>query len=114
MLLPIMNKMVEPYVFTDPAFPKAMLARLEAGQVIDRHRDGAGSNLHTHKIHIPLQTNDKALFYVGDEAFHLAEGTGYEVNNIRPHSVENLGEEDRIHFIFEGKPLAWLIVSAAN
>jgi len=101
MLLPIMDKMVEPYGFQKPAFPKAMLARLEAGHEIDKHRDGAGSNLYTHKIHVPLKTNANAMFYVEDESFHLAEGKGYEVNNIRLHGVDNSGHEDRVHFIFE-------------
>ena len=89
------------YDFQNPAFPKAMLARLSAGAVIDRHVDGAGSNLHTHKIHIPLQTNEKAIMFINDEPFHLREGYVYEVNNIVPHAVENLGTEDRIHLIFE-------------
>ena len=101
MLLPIMKKMVEPYGFRQPEFPKVMLARLEAGHVIDRHVDGAGANLHTHKIHIPLQTNEKALFHIDDKSFNLKEGVGYEVNNIIPHGVENYGDEDRIHLIFE-------------
>ena len=101
MLLPIMKKMVEPYGFRQPEFPKVMLARLEAGHVIDRHVDGAGANLHTHKIHIPLQTNEKVLFHIDDKSFNLKEGVGYEVNNITSHGVENYGDEDRIHLIFE-------------
>lgn len=100
-LLPIMEQAIRPYGFVEPAFPKAMLARLEAGQEIDRHIDGAGSNLVTHKIHVPLQTNPGALFYVNDEAFHLEAGQAYEVNNIVPHGAVNRGDADRIHFIFE-------------
>ena len=101
MLLPIMNELVKPYGFKEPVFPKAMLARLAAGHVIDMHVDGAGANLHTHKIHVPLQTNEKALFHINEESFHLKEGFGYEVNNIVRHGVENKGDEDRIHLIFE-------------
>lgn len=101
LLLPLMNNLIEPYGFKNPEFPKAMLARLESGHVIDRHVDGLGANLHTHKIHIPIQTNEKALFHIDDQSFHLKEGFGYEVNNITSHGVENLGSEDRIHFIFE-------------
>lgn len=100
-LLPIMEAVVAPYDFIQPTYPKAMLARLKAGSVIDRHIDGRGSNLHTHKIHIPLQTNPKALFSVKDVTQHLEEGIAYEVNNVKLHGVVNKGEEDRIHFIFE-------------
>lgn len=100
-LLPVMNKVIIPYNFQKPVFPKAMLARLAAGAVIDRHRDGAGSNLYTHKIHIPIRTNEKAHLIINDKPFHLREGFAYEVNNIVPHAAENLGTEDRIHLIFE-------------
>ncbi len=100
-LLPIMEQVIEPYGFRAPAFPKAMFARLEAGQAIDRHVDGAGSNLVTHKIHIPVYTNPDAVFAVNDEPYHLEAGQAYEVNNIAPHAAVNRGTEDRIHFIFE-------------
>ena len=100
-LLPVMHKAIESYKYQNAQFPKAMLARLSAGAVIDRHRDGAGSNLHTHKIHVPVQTNEKAIMFIDGEPFHLREGRAYEVNNIVDHAVENLGTEDRIHLIFE-------------
>ena len=100
-LLPVMHKAIESYHFRNAVFPKAMLARLSAGAMIDRHRDGAGSNLHTHKIHVPVQTNEKAIMFIKDEPFHLREGRAYEVNNIVEHAVENRGNEDRVHLIFE-------------
>lgn len=100
-LLPVMTAAVEPYHFTNPVFPKAMLARLEAGQFINTHVDGAGSNLRTHKIHVPIQTNPEALFTSNGETTHLEQGVAYEVNNIAPHSAVNQGPTDRIHFIFE-------------
>lgn len=101
LLQPVIDAAVRPYGYADPRVPKAMFARLSAGKVIDRHSDGAGSNLEAHKIHVPLVTNIQARFCVGDEGFHLERGRAYEVNNLRPHGAENLGGEDRIHFIFE-------------
>ena len=100
-LLPVLNQAIAPYDFRQPVFPKVMLARLAAGALIDRHVDGAGSNLFTHKIHVPLQTNDEARMLLSDQPFHLKEGRAYEVNNIAPHAVENRGTTDRIHLIFE-------------
>lgn len=100
-LEPVMEQAVEPYGFEEPVFAKAMLARLQAGQVIDPHYDGAGSNERCHKIHVPLITNAGAKFLVRDEQFHLEAGRAYEVNNIVSHGAANHGEEDRIHFIFE-------------
>jgi hypothetical protein len=101
LLQPVMDAAVAPYGFADPVFPKAMLARLEAGQLIDLHRDGAGSNLRTHKIHVPLITNAAAFFLCGPNRHHLAYGHAWEVNNIAPHGGVNEGDADRIHFIFE-------------
>jgi hypothetical protein len=101
LLQPIMDAAIRPYGFTDPAFPKAMLARLQAGHKIDLHRDGAGSNLRTHKIHVPLITNAGAFFLSGPNRHHLAPGHAWEVNNIASHGGVNEGDADRIHFIFE-------------
>lgn len=100
-LEPMFDAIVKPYGFTRPVYPKVMLARLAAGAVIDRHVDGAGSNLCTHKIHVPVKTNPGAIFESNDLQHHLAEGFAYEANNIAPHGVRNDGDEDRIHLIFE-------------
>ncbi len=100
-LLPIMEQVVAAYDYSQPTYPKVMLARLQAGNVIDRHVDGRGANLYTHKIHIPLQTNKHAEFIINDVSYYLQEGHAYEVNNMVAHAVENLGETDRIHIIFE-------------
>lgn len=100
-LLPIMNQVTASYKFIQPEYPKVMLARLKAGGSIDIHRDGAGSNLCTHKIHIPLVTNSQAKFLVKNDSYHLKYGKAYEVNNITLHGAENHGDFDRIHLIFE-------------
>ena len=100
-LLPILEKAVEPYDYENGQIKAVMLARLKAGYGIDKHIDGSMSYYFLHKIHIPIQTNDKALFYIEPDTYHLKEGIAYEVNNIVPHAVENLGDEDRIHLIFE-------------
>lgn len=101
LLLPVMQAAILPYNFARPVFPKVMLARLLAGRHIDLHRDGAGANLQTHKIHVPLQTNDGAKFQFDNAEFHLQSGEAYEVNNITRHGGRNNGSEHRIHLIFE-------------
>tara|TARA_R110002124_G_scaffold163261_1_gene330550 strand:- start:10267 stop:10914 length:648 start_codon:yes stop_codon:yes gene_type:complete len=101
LLLPVMQAAIAPYNFARPVFPKAMLARLLAKRHIDLHRDGAGSNLESHKIHVPLQTNDGVRFQFDNAEFQLRAGEAYEVNNIRRHGGCNAGDEHRTHFIFE-------------
>ncbi|WP_321327383.1 aspartyl/asparaginyl beta-hydroxylase domain-containing protein [uncultured Parasphingorhabdus sp.] len=101
LLLPVMQSAIVPYNFTRPVFPKVMLARLLAKRHIDLHRDGAGANLHTHKIHVPLQTNDAVRFQFANAQFQLHVGEAYEVNNITRHGGYNDGDEHRVHLIFE-------------
>lgn len=100
-LQPVIDEAIAPFGFRQPEIPKAMLAKLLAGNTIDPHRDGAGSNQRVHKIHVPLVTNPDVVFHVGGESFHLEVGKAYEVNNIVSHGAANRGQEDRIHFIFE-------------
>lgn len=100
-LLPLMEQVTEAYGYSERAYPKVMLARLKAGHQINRHRDAGPSNWLTHKIHIPVQTNPQAKMYIRPEYYHLQAGQAYEVNNVIAHGVENHGDEDRIHLIFE-------------
>lgn len=100
-LLPIMSRAAAAYGYTAPVYPKAMLARLAAGGSIDSHRDIYPANPLVHKIHVPLQTNPRALLTIGDIALHLEAGHAWEVNNLVWHGASNRGDRDRIHFIFE-------------
>ena len=99
-LLPIMEKAAKRLGYENHRFPRAMLARLPAGGEISRHLDRDAS-YYIHKIHVPLITNPKTIFRVGEQARHLPVGEIVEVNNKRMHAVKNDGEKDRIHFIFE-------------
>ena len=100
-LLPVMREATARYGFREPIYPKAMLARLQAGHGIDAHVDGEGSHPLTHRIHVPLFTNAEAVLTVDGSRFHLCAGQAYEVNNLALHSVHNGGANDRIHFVFE-------------
>jgi hypothetical protein len=100
-LLPLMTPVAAAYGFAEPVFPKAMLARLEAGQRIDPHADGGGSNPLVHKVHVPLQTGPEAVLTVDGATTHLEAGYAWEVNNLARHDAFKGGARDRIHFIFE-------------
>ncbi|CAA0123018.1 Uncharacterised protein [BD1-7 clade bacterium] len=100
-LLPAFDSITKNYCFKNPIYPKVMLARLDAHQSIDAHTDGAGANLYTHKIHVPLKTHNDVSMQIGSKSFHLETGKAYEVNNLARHSVTNNSDEDRVHLIFE-------------
>ena len=82
-------------------FIRATLVRLKAGSGIAAHRDMNFSLTHSHRLHLPLITNDEVLFTVGNETRNLEEGRIYEINNRRVHSVANNGSEDRVHLILD-------------
>lgn len=101
LLAPVMAAATADYGYTRGVFPRIMLARLGAGQVIQPHRDANPAAKWPHKIHVPIITNDHAIFYVDGARRNLREGEAVEVNNMGVHSVENRGSTDRIHLIFE-------------
>ncbi|MGH3869891.1 MAG: aspartyl/asparaginyl beta-hydroxylase domain-containing protein, partial [Pseudonocardiaceae bacterium] len=78
------------------------------------HVDSNPSSLVPHKVHVPLITNPNVTFVIDDERHHLAVGRAYEINNLLVHSVENAGDLDRVHFIFEIYPTGVVTSGAAR
>ena len=82
-------------------FIRASLVRLEAGGEITAHQDKNFSLAHSHRMHIPVVTNEKVLFTVGSEIINMQEGEVFEINNRRVHSVRNDGKDGRVHLILD-------------
>lgn len=101
LLEPVMAQAVRDYGYARGVFPRVMLARMAPGGVIQPHIDANPAAKWPHKIHVPLLTNDKVGFRIGDTIHHFPVGAAVEVNNLGPHAVRNDGETDRIHLIFE-------------
>lgn len=85
---------------------RANLVRLNPAGVIDKHQDKNFSLAHSHRIHIPIITNDEVHFTVGEQTQSLPEGAIIEINNRREHSVENRSQHARIHLILD-----WVITN---
>jgi hypothetical protein len=98
---PVLEAATEPYGYGHAAFPRVMLARMAPGGVIHPHRDENPAAKWPHKIHVPLKTNEDVTFFVDGTGYHFEEGEAVEVNNMGLHAVENRGDTDRIHLIFE-------------
>lgn len=81
-------------------FIRIVLVRLAAGAEINSHTDTGTSLMRTHRVHLPIMTNDGVLFAVRGDIRHLPAGELWEINNRRPHAVRN-GGEDRIHAILD-------------
>lgn len=88
---------------------RAILVKLLKKKNIPTHVDFSNETFKTSKrIHIPIVTNPNCIFTVGEESIHMKEGEIWEMNNDKlEHSVENNGDEDRIHLIIDWceKPL---------
>jgi hypothetical protein len=74
--------------------------------VIAAHPPNTKIDLHTDtdnfvKVHIPIITNDQSYFVFEDENFNLEVGHAYLINTSIPHGTNNLGNTDRVHFIFK-------------
>ena len=81
---------------------QAMLTRLKSGTVIPSHRDKGPLTAKTHRIHVPVTTNNECVFTVGDESKRLEVGQIWIIDNVgRYHSVENKGSSHRVHLIVD-------------
>lgn len=110
---PVLVEATRPYGYARAAFPRVMLARMAPGGVIKPHRDANPAAKWPHKIHVPIQTNDKVVFFVEGIGYRMPEGEAFEVNNMGVHAVENNGDSDRIHLIFEYYDLDQPVTAAA-
>lgn len=57
----------------------------------------------SHRIHIPIITNENVDFFVDDKKFNLKTNNVYEINNSKIHSVLNRNQNsfERIHLIVD-------------
>jgi hypothetical protein len=86
--------------YGDGYFNRIILVNLLSNSEIIPHADG-GPLLLARRTHIPIITNPEVFFIVDDEEKNMKEGEIWEIDNSKVHSVENLSDEDRIHFIID-------------
>ena len=60
------------------------------------------------RLHIPIVTNDKVFFFVGNQRLHMMEGRLYYVNFVKKHHVRNDGAHHRIHLVMDLRVNDWL------
>lgn len=81
---------------------RSILVSLKANSVIAPHIDKGDSLEKCFRVHLPIITNDKVNFIVGDEMKIFKEGELWEINNSgKIHSVENNSDVDRVHLILD-------------
>lgn len=77
-----------------------MLSVVMPGEDIEPHSDNPGPPWRV-RVHVPLATNDRAVFLVEDVPYHMEVGHAYFVNVRQRHEVRNDGATPRIHFMFD-------------
>ena len=82
-------------------FIRMILVKLLANGSIPHHVDQGETLSKSHRMHLPIITNEQNLFSVGDTEMHMKAGELWEINNRREHGVVNGGSEDRTHLIVD-------------
>ncbi len=80
---------------------RIQLARMRAGARINPHIDNSAMLKIAHRLHVPITTNAGVKFSIGGAIMHMPAGEMHELNNRVTHSVENTGQEHRIHLIVD-------------
>ena len=68
------------------------------------------------RIHIPVITNPGVKFTCGDESVHMEAGECWVFDSFRRHTVENAGDEQRVHLVLDtvGSERLWDLVEMAK
>jgi len=89
----------------EDAFAWSRITVHDAGASIGTHTDG----LNSIRMHIPIITNDDALFCWEDRKYVLKPGCVYLINTGIKHSTNNKGATTRSHIISHPTNVSWLL-----
>ena len=62
----------------------------------------------SHRLHLPIITNEDSFLYIDNNRFNLKVNQLVEINNKQMHFVENNSDYDRIHLIIDYIPKRYL------
>jgi len=85
---------------------RCLLAKMNPGSTIPVHHDTGFWVPRSHRLHVPIITNERVVFRVGlneNEMIRFAFDEGYiiELNNQAKHAVDNFWDGTRVHLIFD-------------
>lgn len=90
------------------------IVNLPSNSELTLHRDIYWFHEHSHRIHVPLYTNDKCGQIFENRTVKLEEGIIYEINNRIMHSAFNFSDNHRIHLIIDYMPLEKIKEASLN
>lgn len=107
-LLPYARYIVEDLIPAQPL--RCLLARMPAGVTIAPHIDRAPYFAKTLRLHFPVESHDLAWMVSGTQAYLMAPGEVWALNNSAPHAVWNAhATQSRTHMICDFLPSAALL-----
>jgi hypothetical protein len=80
---------------------RVLFTKLLAKSSIPQHQDNGYYLNSVHRCHIPIITNEKIMFTVGDQTINMKHGICIEINNDITHGVINDSDRDRVHLIID-------------
>ena len=92
------------YLGVEGIVTRIQFARMKPGATIQPHIDQSLMLVSSHRVHIPLTSNDGVTFTIDEQDCHFDPGEVFELNNRVVHSVANNGDSDRIHLIVDYLP----------
>lgn len=81
-----------------------LFIKLLGGRDIPKHFDGGDYLIKTRRHHVPIITSEDTWFGVSREEKQMQVGECWEINNAKPHYVNN-GEQDRVHLLIDIMPV---------
>ncbi|WP_235376405.1 aspartyl/asparaginyl beta-hydroxylase domain-containing protein [Pseudomonas nitroreducens] len=87
----------------------ARLLRLEAGSSIREHCDpDLGDPEGDVRLHLPIFSGPGVEFLLEGQVVPMAPGECWFLDLARPHRVENVGEQARVHLVVDARRNDWL------
>lgn len=80
---------------------RVLLIKLLANKDVSEHTDRGEYLSAVRRFHIPVITNDLVSYTVNGETVNMKEGECWEINNLKPHSVLNDSDIDRVHLLID-------------
>lgn len=102
--MPVIDHVINAYYEPGGILLRAMAAKLKAHGRIHAHRDARRSFHMGHRVHVPITSSAGVRYTISGKPYSFEVGNVYEINNQKRHSVMNMGNEDRISFIFDYVP----------
>ena len=80
---------------------RVLIINLKAGKSIKKHVDNGPYASQFNRYHIPIKTNNQVISYSPNDAVNMKEGELWYYPHKTEHYIENNGNEDRWHLVFD-------------